>query len=102
MREAKRLRKRYASFDDDFETLVSDITDNPMLGVDLGNGIRKIRMRIRSKARGKSGGARVITFNVIVAADEKEVDLIFLYDKSERSSISIEEIDEYLKLNGLK
>ncbi len=49
---------------------------NPQIGTDLGNGLRKIRMRISSKGRGKSGGARVISFTVVVAIDETEINLL--------------------------
>ena len=93
-KEAKRLRKHYASFIDDYEKL--------RLGTDLGNGLRKIRMRISSKGRGKSGGARVISFTVVVAIDETEINLLYIYDKAERESISLKEIEELLRKNGLK
>ena len=74
-----------------------------LVGVaDLGNGLRKIRMRISSKGRGKSGGARVISFTVVVAIDETEINLLYIYDKAERESISLKEIEELLRKNGLK
>lgn len=66
---------------------------NPQIGTDLGNGLRKIRMRISSKGRGKSGGARVISFTVVVAIDETEINLLYIYDKAERESISLKEIE---------
>ena len=56
-------------------------------------------MRIASK--GKSGGARVITFTIVVAVDETEINLLYLYDKSERSSITPAEIEDLLKACGL-
>lgn len=59
MREAKRLKKHYASFTDDYARLLEELHANPTLGTDLGGGLRKIRMRIASKGQGKSGGARV-------------------------------------------
>lgn len=59
-------------------------------------------MSITSKGKGKSGGARVITFTVIVAIEEAEINLLYIYDKSERSSISKKEIEELLRQNGLK
>ena len=65
-REAKRLGKRYPSLKSDVIALSGDILSNPQLGTDLGRGLRKIRMAITSKGRGKSGGARVITFTVVV------------------------------------
>ncbi|MBM6658836.1 type II toxin-antitoxin system RelE/ParE family toxin [Bacteroides gallinaceum] len=101
-REAKRLNKHYASFADDYERFINELEANPRLGTDLGGGLRKIRMAITSKGKGKSGGARVITFTVVVAVEESEINLLYIYDKAERSSISKKEIEELLRLNGLK
>ncbi len=36
--------------------------DNPTSGTSLGHNLYKIRLAIASKGKGKSGGARVITF----------------------------------------
>lgn len=47
-------------------------------------------MAIASKGRGKSGGARVITYNVIVAEDAGEVFLLEIYDKSDYSTVDVE------------
>lgn len=67
---------------------------NPFQGDDLGNGVRKVRMSISSKGKGKSGGARVITFNVIQHEDETiEITLLTIYDKSEISNVT----DKYIK-----
>lgn len=101
-REFKRLNKRYPSLLDDVKELKEELTLNPHLGTDLGSGFRKIRMRIASKGKGKSGGARVITFTVIASVDETEINLLYIYDKSERSSITIHEMEELLRKNGLK
>ena len=46
MREAKRLKKRYVSFVDDYARLIEKLKSNPSGGVDLGGGLRKVRMRI--------------------------------------------------------
>lgn len=100
-KEAKRLGKRYPSLKADILSLGKDILTNPHLGTDLGGGLRKIRMAITSKGRGKSGGARVITFTVIVAVDETEINLLYIYDKAERENISPHEIEELLRKNGL-
>lgn len=101
-KEAKRLSKHYASFVDDFEALIAELKQNPKSGTDLGGGVRKIRMKITSKRKGKSGGARVISFTVIVSEQDALLNLLYLYDKSERSSISSQEIEELLRKNGLK
>lgn len=95
------MAKHYRSFAKDYETLIEALEQNPHLGTDLGGGLRKIRMTITSKGRGKSGGARVITFTVIVAVDETEINLLYIYDKAERENISSHEIEELLRKNGL-
>lgn len=101
-KEVKRLSKRYYSFKSDLQSLLTELRANPQLGTDLGGGLRKISMRITAKGKGKSGGARVITFTVIVAVDETEVNLLYIYDKAERSNITAKEIDALLRKNGLK
>ena len=101
-REPKRLRKHYASFKDDFASLIHELEINPFLGVDLGGGVRKIRMAIASKGKGKSGGARVITFIGVVSVEEAEVNLLYIYDKAERGSIHPKHIEDLLCKNGLK
>lgn len=102
MREAKRFTKHYATFANDYDALVAELKANPFIGTDLGGGVRKVRMRINSKGKGKSGGARVITFTVIVTAIETEVNLLYIYDKAVRSTITQAEIAALLRQNGLK
>ena len=67
----------------------------------MGRGLRKIRMVITSKGRGKSGGVRVITLNVVFAADSVEILLVGIYDKTERENITMKEIETLLEKNGL-
>ena len=43
-RNIKNLGKRYASIADDYACLLDELEKNPGLGVDLGGGLRKIRM----------------------------------------------------------
>lgn len=64
--EAKKLAKRHRSFIDDLQGFRDSLLANPYQGVEMSPGIRKIRLTIDSKARGKSGGARVITFTYLV------------------------------------
>lgn len=101
-KEAKRLAKHYASFKKDYEMLIAELDRNPKQGIDLGGGLRKIRMKITSKGKGKSGGARMISFTVIVSEQDAVLNLLYIYDKAERSSISHKEIEEILLKNGLK
>ena len=93
-RQAKKLAKHYPSFRKDFEAFLCELSDNPFLGTDLGNGIRKVRMTITSKGKGKSGGARIITYNIniITQKEDREVILLSIYDKSQQSNISDNDI----------
>lgn len=100
-KEFKRLYKRYPSLEQDVKNLREEILAHPTtIGADLGNGLRKIRMRITSKGKGKSGGARVITFTVVISSDESEISLLYLYDKAERSNITKAEIESLQKACG--
>ena len=65
------------------------LLENPFQGVELSPGIRKIRMAITSKGKGKSGGARVITYTVIAAEMEGRVYLMKIYDKSDYSTVDL-------------
>lgn len=97
----KQLLKRYRSLGRDLENLVESIQEDPVQGVDLGHGLRKLRMAIASKGKGKSGGARVITHTVVVAETEGAVKLLTIYDKSERDSITDGELQDLMRRNGL-
>ncbi len=95
-KEVKRLAKKYRSIPNDLVDLRNRLVENPLEGVDLGLGVRKVRMSIKSKGKGKSSGARVITYNVTVTEDTINLTLLTIYDKSERSTISDKEIKELL------
>lgn len=84
-RELKRLARKYPSVKKDIAALGEALLENPTLGTPLGNNCFKIRMAIASKGRGKSGGARVITYVRII---EETIFLIAIYDKSEFESLS--------------
>lgn len=88
-RQAKILSKRYRSFKNDLKILFRELSVNPMQGAGLSTGIRKIRFSIASKGRGKSGGARVITYTVQASDNGGKVYLIELYDKSDYSSVNV-------------
>ena len=70
-RQAKRLAKHYASFKQDYKDFLDELRKNPLVGTDLGGGVRKVRMAIVSKGKGKSGGARVIIQQMLLFALNK-------------------------------
>ena len=88
-RQFKRLAKKYPSLVEDYAELKKDLRDDPFQGTDLGGCTRKVRMAIASKGKGKSGGARVITFNVSQQENETiKISLLTIYDKGEIFSVS--------------
>ena len=95
-RQFKRLAKKYRSLRDDFGEWKQEILENPLVGDDLGGGVRKIRMAISSKGKGKSGGARILTLNIKVTDDGLNVILLTIYDKSEISNVKDEFIESLI------
>lgn len=87
-RQFKKLAKKYHSIIDDYEVFLTDLEKNPFQGTDLGKGVRKVRMAIGSKGKGKSGGARVITYNLHQLEDDIRIDLLTIYDKGEIVNVS--------------
>ena len=64
---------------------MASLLQNPMQGVELDEGVRKVRLAITSKGRGKSGGARVI-IRVRIVSDELQ--LLYIYDKADFENVS--------------
>jgi hypothetical protein len=91
----KRYKKKYVSIDSDLLLFIDNLPKSTP--TDLGGGVYKYRLSVKSKNKGKSGGFRVITLEVIVAKNQKNITLLTLYDKSEKSSISKQEIAALLK-----
>jgi len=67
---------------------------NPFIGTLLGNETYKVRVAIKSKGKGKSGGARVITY---IVTENLEVYLLTIYDKSELDSIDDKTLKAIIK-----
>lgn len=93
-RQFKRLAKKYKSLGNDYLAFRKELSENPFQGDDLGGGVRKVRMAVASKGKGKSGGARVLTLTVLVSeTDTADLTLLTIYDKSEIDNVS----DKYIK-----
>ena len=86
--QAKRLSKKYHPMKKDLQECKKSLIGDPYQGANLGRGVRKVRMAIASKGKGKSGGARVITYNLYQEEDVIVIDLLTIYDKNEISNIS--------------
>ena len=86
-RQLRKLSKKYRSMLDDYDAFLTGLEQDPFQGTSLGKGVRKVRMAIAGKGKGKSGGARVITYQ---EGDSIIIDLLTIYDKGEISNISDE------------
>ncbi len=98
VRELKQLSKKYSSLKADVGNLGESLAEDPIQGESLGRGCYKIRLAIKSKGKGKRGGARVITYVAIV---DEEVVMLSIYDKSEQADIPDKTLDKLLTDNGL-
>ncbi len=94
-RSVKRLVRKHRSLGDDLRTLFDSLQEDPTQGASLGKGCYKVRMTISSKGRGKSGGARVITY---VKVTDEAVFLLTIYDKGEKGDLDPGELEELLAL----
>lgn len=94
-RKLKRLAKKHKSLKADLAKIFEELSNNPYSGSSLGKDCYKIRVAISSKGKGKSGGARIITYVRIV---KKTIYLMDIYDKSEQANISDEELKLLISL----
>ena len=93
-RQTKKLARKYPSLKTELLTLVHALKDNPVQGKPIGKNCYKIRLAIKSKGKGKSGGARIITHLVI---DNNIVYLLNIYDKSSKANLTDKELEELLQ-----
>lgn len=100
----KPLLKKYPSLSKDLLNLEIELTENPRLGTPLGSNTYKIRLKISSKGKGKSGGARIVSLvetivigKVNLKDEDVIVNLITIYDKADISSISEKELKDLIK-----
>ncbi len=98
-RQARQLSKKYGSVSFEINALVKQLEADPWTGAkSLGKNCYKIRMAIASKGKGKSGGARVITYIKVI---DNRVVLLSIYDKSEKEDLQPGELEDLLSQAGL-
>lgn len=90
---AKRLAKKYPSFKDDLRIFRNELLENPLQGDELSPSIK-------SKGKGKSRGARIITYNFIAHEVGDVIVLLLVYDKGDASSVKTNVIKQIIKEEG--
>ena len=73
----------------DLLEVINELEENPKLGTPIGKDCYKIRIAVTSKGKGKSGGARIITY---VRIQNNTIFLMDIYDKSDQATISDKEL----------
>lgn len=94
IKDAKRLVKKYPSLREELRLLNDALLKKPDLGTPLGANLYKIRLSIASKGKGKSGGARVVSYWVNQA---EEIYLLTIYDKSEFATVDHKTLQQIVR-----
>ena len=97
-KQIKRIAKKHKAIVADLLILIEELEKNPATGVDLGGNFHKIRVSITGTNKGKSGGARVITFIVFLS---ETVYLTEVYLKNESYTADTTIISQRLKKEGI-
>jgi len=97
--EAKRLIKKYPSLKNELNTLREQLETDPVYGIQIMENVYKVRLAIKSKNKGKSGGARTIHFIYQSQTGEgtNRVYLLTIYDKSDFDSVSTAKLELIVK-----
>lgn len=89
-RELKHLKKKYPNIKKDILAISEVFSEDPITGNEpLGKDCYKVRIKISDKHTGKRDGGRLI-INVLI--QDSVVYMLFIYDKSETSSITTKEL----------
>src|ERR1700744_2422488 len=98
VKELKQISKKHKGILADIARLSAQLKENPAMGTPLGQNLYKIRMAVSGNNKGKSGGARVITY--VFLANET-IYLTDIYLKSEHDTADISILIQRLKDQGL-
>jgi hypothetical protein len=93
LKEAKKLSKKFKLLKSDLKKAVEEIDSKNDLGVYLGFNLFKKRVKNSSIPTGKSGGFRIIIYQQI----EDTIILISIYSKTEKETLSDDELRDILK-----
>jgi mRNA-degrading endonuclease RelE of RelBE toxin-antitoxin system len=93
-KELKRLVKKFPTLKSEFAELIAAIIANNETSTFIGNNCYKIRLAIGSKGKGKSGGARVITYLYV---ETETVYLLTIYDKGEKADLKSNELKDMIE-----
>ncbi len=97
-REAKKLIKKYPSLKNELSIFEDSLIKKPDQGKLILENVYKIRIAVKSKGKGKSGGLRVITYLIITKKDDERIQvfLLSIYDKSDIENLPEPQINKII------
>jgi len=95
----KKLQKRYRNIKEDIKRLSVELQANPRAGIALSRNCYKIRVANSSIPTGKRGGFRTIYYYLNT---DQYLYLISIYSKTQKDTISDNELLALLRVNGLE
>jgi mRNA-degrading endonuclease RelE of RelBE toxin-antitoxin system len=109
-KDAKKLLKKYNSLKDELAELEKLLLENPRMGTLIHEDTYKIRLAVKSKGKGKSGGMRIITHVVEVEIKVEEnkteqnitVYLLTIYDKSDMENIADKDLKYLINMVNIE
>ena len=93
LQEAKKLSKKYKHLKSDLKDAAEEIETQKDFGTSLGYRLYKKRVANSSIPTGKSGGFRIIIYQRV----EDKIVLISIYSKTQKETLSDEELKAVLK-----
>lgn len=93
LKEAKQLSKKFKLLKADLQHAIDEIETKNDVGISLGYNLFKKRVRNSSIPTGKSGGFRIIIYQQL----QNTTVLISIYSKTEKESVSDQELIDILK-----
>jgi len=96
-KELKQIAKRHRQILSDIKILIEELAKTPEIGTNLGKNVYKIRLAISGTSKGKSGGARVISYVKIV---DNTVVLAEIYLKSQYDTVDADGVIKKLADEG--
>ena len=94
LKEAKKLSKKFKLLKNDLKIALQEVQDENLLGTALGYDLYKKRVKNSSIPTGKSGGFRIIIYHKV----ENEIILISIYSKTQKESLTDDELRFLVKL----
>jgi mRNA-degrading endonuclease RelE of RelBE toxin-antitoxin system len=96
-KEAESLK--FYTLKESIDSTISDLIKDPFCGDPHGLKIYKVRIKDKSKSRGKSGGFRVLYCHISKTDEGITILLMSIFDKSDKATIT--KADAVKKLNDI-